>query len=123
LTGRTDPAEACRSLVEDLGAGLGVVHCGAAGPNYAFSREEGLLVQPNFQIDEADYKGNTGAGDAFTAGILHGCHENWPLQDALLFAAAAAAISLADVSATGAMVSAIEIMNYIKCRPFVHLEK
>lgn len=123
LTGFEEPATACRALVKELGAALGVVHCGASGPNYAFSREEGLLVQPNFQVDEAEYKGNTGAGDAFTAGILHGYHEDWPLQDALLFAAAAAAISLADVSATGAMVSATEIASYMKSHPFVHVKK
>jgi sugar/nucleoside kinase (ribokinase family) len=119
LTGRTDPAEACRSLVEDLGAGLGVVHCGAAGPNWAYGKAFGLQSQRNFTVPDDEYKGNTGAGDAFTAGILHGQHQGWTIQDSMRFAAAAAAMSLADVSATGAMKTETEIVAYSKNRPLV----
>ncbi|HPI73819.1 MAG TPA: carbohydrate kinase family protein [bacterium] len=117
LTGRTDPAEACQSLVRTFQVGCAVVHCGSRGPNYAYSRETGLIVQPNFVVPEQEYMGNTGAGDAFSAAILHGLHQSWPLADCLRFAAAAAAISLADVSATGAMKQEREIVLYMNNRP------
>lgn len=117
LTGESDPAEACKSLVRTYRAGRAIVHCGSRGPNYAFSQETGLLMQPNFIVPEQEYKGNTGAGDAFSAAILHGLHQNWPLSDCLRFAAAAAAISLADVSATGAMTQEQEILLYMNNRP------
>jgi sugar/nucleoside kinase (ribokinase family) len=119
LTGKAVPAEACKSLVVELGAALAVVHCGAAGPNFAFSRTFGLHSQRNFKVAEEEYKGNVGAGDAFTAGILHGQQKGWAIEESMRFAAAAAAMSLADVSATGAMKTEAEIVEYSKNRPLV----
>ena len=117
LTDEDHPERACRSLVQKLHTRIAVVHCGAQGPNYAFSEKDGLFIQPNFLVAENAYKGNTGAGDAFSAGFLHSLHQNWPLPTCLKFAAAAAAISLADVSATGAMKSEAEIIDYMEKTP------
>lgn len=114
LTGRCDPAEACRSLVNELGAGTAVVHCGAEGPNYAYSRETGLLVQSNIHIKPEEYKGNAGAGDAFSAGFLHGMYQEWTVAKSLKFAAGAAAQSLKSASCTGAMCNEKEIMELIR---------
>jgi len=113
LTGLQKPEQACKALVDKLGAKVAIVHCGAEGPNYAYTKQDGLLIQQNFKIAEKDYKGNAGAGDAFTSGILHGIHEGWALDDALKFASAAAAISLRDISCTGAMQSEQFILEFI----------
>jgi sugar/nucleoside kinase (ribokinase family) len=119
LTDIINPVDACRALVEDLGAGLAVVHCGAEGPNYLFSTELGLLVQPNFMVKPENNKGNAGAGDAFTAGMLHGLHQNWELDKTLRFATAAAAISLDHVSCTGAMRDEAFILEYGDTQPIL----
>ncbi len=112
LTDCPDPEKACIALVHDFGVGLAVVHCGSRGPNYAYSVKSGLHIQANYRVPPERYKGNTGAGDAFSAGLLHGIHQEWSIKDSLAFAAAAAAISLADVSATGAMCSEKDIKAY-----------
>jgi sugar/nucleoside kinase (ribokinase family) len=117
LTGFEKSDEACRALVEDLGAKIAVVHCGAAGPNYAYSRGGGLLVQNNFVVPKEEFKGNAGAGDAFSAGFLHGIHQGWGLSESLRFAAAAAAISLGDVSCTGAMQEERKILEHMERVP------
>ncbi|MBN1464314.1 carbohydrate kinase family protein [candidate division KSB1 bacterium] len=113
LTGLTAPKDACIALVQELGAEIGVVHCGAKGPNYACSKPTGLIEQENFIVAKEECKGNAGAGDAFAAGFLHGVHEEWPVEKSLRFAAAAAAISLRDASATGAMKNQHDILNFM----------
>lgn len=116
LTELSKPEDACRALVEIYGARIAVVHCGAAGPNYAFSESTGLLVQPNIPVSDGECRGNAGAGDAFSAGFLHGMHQEWPIAKALQFAAAAAAVSLGDESCTGAMKSEAEVWEFMKVR-------
>jgi sugar/nucleoside kinase (ribokinase family) len=113
LTELANPKDACLALVEKCGAEVAVVHCGAAGPNYAFSTTTGLVVQENFKVPDHECKGNAGAGDAFSAGFLHGTHEEWPIEKSLRFAAAAAAISLGDESCTGAMQNQDYILNFM----------
>jgi len=113
ITSYPDPRLACIALVKELGAGLAVVHCGAQGPNYAFTKKNGLVTQSNFPVPENEYKGNAGAGDAFSAGFLHGIHQDWNIGKCVKFAAAAAAISLGDVSCTGAMQKEEYILDYM----------
>jgi sugar/nucleoside kinase (ribokinase family) len=113
LTEMREPKDACVALVEEYGAKIAVVHCGANGPNYAYGESAGLVVQPNFHVPEQECKGNAGAGDAFSAGFLHGLHENWSIEKSLKFAAAAAAISLRDASCTGAMQDQHYILNFM----------
>lgn len=114
LTEMNEPKDACVALVEEYGAEIAVVHCGATGPNYAYSASSGLVVQPNFYVADEECKGNAGAGDAFSAGFLHGRHEKWSVEKSIKFAAAAASISLRDVSCTGAMQNQDYILNFIK---------
>jgi sugar/nucleoside kinase (ribokinase family) len=50
----------------------------------------------------ADYiKGATGAGDAFTAGVLLGWHEGLPVTEWLRYGACVAASNLSDETCTG----------------------
>lgn len=113
LTDLKNPDAACQALVEKLGAKLVVVHCGEKGPNFLATKDSGLLVQNNFKVSHEENKGNAGAGDAFTSGILHGLHQDWDLEKTLRFATAAAAISLGHVSCSGAMKNEAAILEYM----------
>lgn len=109
-----NPRYATESLVQDHGVNIAVVHCGALGPNYAFSQQEGLVTQANFTVAPEDCKGNAGAGDAFSAGFLHGIHQSWSVAESVRFAAAAAAVSLGDESCTGAMRDESFILQFMQ---------
>jgi len=64
LTGLSDPSKAARRLT-DLGAGLAIV---TLGPDGLVAASKGVrLRMPAFEIDAVD---PTGAGDAFSAGLL-----------------------------------------------------
>lgn len=117
LTDCRQPDRACRLLVDRYGAGLGVVHCGAQGPNFAYSSRDGLIECANYQVDPQQIAGNAGAGDAFSAGFLHGIHSGWNAGACLDFAAAAAATSLFDASTTAAMRPEGEILNFMRQTP------
>ncbi len=116
ITGIADEAHACRALVDEYGVKLAVVHCGDKGANYLYSAETGLLRQPIFRVPPEEYAGNTGAGDAFTSGLLYALYHGWEPARALKFATAAAAVSLGSLSATDAMKSAKEIEEYMETR-------
>jgi sugar/nucleoside kinase (ribokinase family) len=117
ITGFTDETKAVRSLVDDYGVRIAVVHCGDRGANYLFSRSTGLIIQRIFDVPPEEYAGNTGAGDAFTAGLLHGIHNGWDLPKCLKFATAAAAISLGSLTTTDAMRHEEYIIEYMETRP------
>ncbi|MEI9895696.1 MAG: carbohydrate kinase family protein [Chthoniobacter sp.] len=55
------------------------------------------------KLPETYIKGAAGAGDAFTAGVLLGWHENLPVEDWLRYGVCAAAANLADETCTGGM--------------------
>jgi len=117
ITGMRDERAAVRSLVHDFGVRLAVVHCGDRGNNYLYSRETGLLVQRIFDVPPEEYKGNAGAGDAFTSGLLHGIHQGWDEAKSLRFATAAAAVSLGSLTTTDAMREESYILDYMETRP------
>lgn len=116
ITGIADERAAARSLVEDYGVRTAVVHCGDKGMNYLYSARTGLVAQPIFVVPPEEYAGNTGAGDAFTSGLLHGIHQEWDPAKALRYATAAAAVSLGSLTATGAMREEAYILDYMETR-------
>jgi fructokinase len=64
-----------------FGLDLVCVTCGSAG---CFIWRDGESVQsPGFQVVVAD---TVGAGDAFSAALLHGLQQNWPLDEVGTFA-------------------------------------
>ncbi len=72
---------------------------------------DGVLHQHGSVKLPADYiKGAAGAGDAFTAGVLHGWHESQPITDALRAGVCAAAANLSDETCTGGMRSMKECL-------------
>lgn len=58
----------------------------------------------------------TGAGDTFNAAFIYGVIQNYPLQKSLLFASAAAAISIGGVGPKGIMPTKSLIHNFLKER-------
>jgi sugar/nucleoside kinase (ribokinase family) len=117
ITGLADERAACRSLVEDYGVGVAVVHCGDKGTNHLYSAATGLITQPIFIVPPEEYGGNTGAGDAFTSGLLHGFHRGWEPAVSLRYATAAAAVSLGCMTSTGAMRDEAYLLEYMRTRP------
>ena len=117
ITGLADERAACRSLVEDYGVGLAVVHCGDRETNHLYSSATGFISQPIFIVPPDEYAGNTGAGDAFASGLIHGIHRGWDPAVCLKYATAAATISLACITATGAIREETYILDYMETRP------
>ncbi|MFA6471834.1 MAG: carbohydrate kinase family protein [Candidatus Latescibacterota bacterium] len=119
ITGIADEKRAVRSLVDDYGVKTAVVHCGNRGKNYLYTPSSGLIEQSIFRVPAEEYAGNVGAGDAFTAGLLHGIHQGWDEKKSLKYATAAAAISLGSLASTGAMRNEKYILNYMETRPLL----
>ena len=119
ITGIADEQESCRALVEDFGVKLAVVHCGDKGLNHLYSADTGLISQPIFKVPDDENAGNTGAGDAFTSGLLYGLYHGWEPSRALKYATAAAAVSLGSPTCTDAMRPAEEIVEYMETRKVI----
>ena len=81
-----------QGLLERGVRGLAVVHfpagCVAAAPDGRVWRQGSVRVPPDA------VRSATGAGDAFAAGVVHGLHEEWPVQESLRLGVAAAASCL-----------------------------
>ncbi|NUL38496.1 carbohydrate kinase family protein [Kosakonia sacchari] len=69
-----------------------VIHC----PEGAWGEAPGEAGNwvPSRMLSQAEIIGSVGAGDAFCAGFLYGCHESWPLQKSIQLAHACARASL-----------------------------
>ena len=57
------------------------------------------------RLPDGYIKGAAGAGDAFTAGVLFGWHENRPISEMLRLGVCAAAANLSDETCTGGLQS------------------
>ncbi|PDO83877.1 sugar kinase [Kosakonia pseudosacchari] len=69
-----------------------VIHC----PEGAWGEAPGETGNwvPSRMLSQAEIIGSVGAGDAFCAGFLYGCHESWPLQKSIQLAHTCARASL-----------------------------
>jgi len=69
-----------------------VIHC----PEGAWGEAPGEPGQwiASQQLEPEEIIGSVGAGDAFCAGFLYGCHEAWTLTDSIQLAHACARVSL-----------------------------
>lgn len=87
LSGASAPEPALRRLAAGTGAALVAITRGAAG---CMALMDGALhVLPAYPVQCVD---STGAGDVFHAGFIYGLLQSWPLDRALRFANAAAAL-------------------------------
>ena len=99
ISGRTSAAD-CAGWLRDRGAGRVVVKMGREGA-YALDGDghEGEHV-PAFEVRAKD---ETGAGDAFAAGLLFALSQGWPLAGATRLANAVGALSTTAVGASAAL--------------------
>jgi sugar/nucleoside kinase (ribokinase family) len=82
ITGESDPIAQAKTLVA-WGCPWVAITCGTEGAIYADSTQT-IQVEPL----AIDYVDGSGAGDAFTAGIVIGMLRQWPIEDTLRYAAA-----------------------------------
>ena len=70
------------------------------------------MWQASVKFPAAEIAGTAGAGDALASGILHGWHEEWPMQRSLELGVCAAAASLRDPTCSesvGTLAECLEI--------------
>jgi sugar/nucleoside kinase (ribokinase family) len=73
-----------------------------------------IVRSPAFQVDAVD---NTGAGDVFRAGLIYGMLHDWPIEESMRFANAAAAVSCTRLGAMSAVPSLGEVRALIERQP------
>jgi sugar/nucleoside kinase (ribokinase family) len=110
--GAADPQACLRAAQAALEQGamqLVVVHfpTGAA----LACRDGRTIVRPSVRVPPDEIRGANGAGDAFAAGLLYAVHEDWPIDDAIALAHAAAAVSLRSISTMGAIAAWSECLR------------
>ncbi|QKN83634.1 carbohydrate kinase family protein [Scandinavium goeteborgense] len=88
-----------------------VIHC----PEGAWCEAPGQPGEwvPSWQLAQNEIIGSVGAGDAFCAGFLYGCHEGWTLRKSVLLAHACARASLLCANAIDGAKSLDELTLFI----------
>jgi sugar/nucleoside kinase (ribokinase family) len=71
---------------------------------------------PSVNVPKEDIIGTVGAGDAFYAGMLLGLHEDWPLDQCLALANAAAATSLHSATTSASIKPWRQCLDYAKAK-------
>lgn len=87
---------AARKILELGVRDLAVVHF--PGGCVAVPRSGTICRHPSVRVPPDAVAGTNGAGDAFSAGLLFGLHENWEMERCLAAALSAAAAALRSVS-------------------------
>jgi sugar/nucleoside kinase (ribokinase family) len=77
----------------------------------ALGHDGQLHEHASVKLPDTYIKGAAGAGDAFTAGVLLGWHENLPVTDCLRYGVCAAAANLADETCTGGMLPLARVLD------------
>ncbi len=108
LTGKNDPVEQIRAF-RSLGAGTVIITCGAQGAVTAWNNQ--LLRTGIFSTDVVD---PSGSGDAFTAGIITGVLQGWPMARTLGYASALGASATRAVGCTDSVFTASEAEEFLK---------
>jgi sugar/nucleoside kinase (ribokinase family) len=89
-----------------------VIHCpeGAWGEAHG---EQGRWI-PSWMLEQEEIIGSVGAGDAFCAGFLYGCHESLSLTESIYLAHACARASLLAANAIDGAKTLEELQLFIK---------
>ena len=90
-----DVGNIAQAAMQLLAAGVKerlVIHC----PEGAWGQEPGQEGRwiPSWRLAQQEIIGSVGAGDAFCAGFLYGCHESLPIEESIRLAHACARASL-----------------------------
>lgn len=108
ITGRRSLRTAATALL-DAGVRQIVISLGAEGVFFADAQTSGILDPPRRAVASV-----TGAGDALMAGLVYGHLAELPLEEAVRFGLAAAAIAASSVSPVATDFSAEAILDIIK---------
>jgi sugar/nucleoside kinase (ribokinase family) len=107
LTGFDDPQAAAKHF-QEAGAKTVIIKLGGKGA-YVLSAEWEGMIAP-FNVECLD---TTGAGDSFCGGFLFGLENNWPLEQAALFANAVGALCVSSLGATSGIKTYQETVEFI----------
>ncbi|MCD4673121.1 MAG: carbohydrate kinase family protein [Anaerolineaceae bacterium] len=110
LTGDCSLVEAVR-LLRETGPEVVVVTLGAKGAILA--SDDGIETVPAFDVSVAD---TTGAGDAFTAGLMYAFLDGRTWLEAVKTGCAMAAVKIGHFGATGGLPSKLELERFIEIR-------
>ena len=108
ITGRRSLRTAAEALL-DAGVQQVVISLGAEGVFFADAEMSGTLAPPQETIESV-----TGAGDALMAGLVYAHVADLPIEEAVRFALAAAAVTAASVSPVATGFSTETILDVIK---------
>lgn len=92
-----------------------VIHC-PEGAWYEAPDEQGQWI-PSWPLTQQEIVGSVGAGDAFCAGFLYGCHERWSLPESVRLAHACARASLLCANAIDGARTLEELQQFIHDNP------
>jgi len=98
-----------------LDAGVGslvVIHFPEGG--VAASKDGEVVYVPSEQLTREHITSTVGAGDAFCAGTLYAIHENYKLEDLLVFANTCARFNLKSATSTDGAPTLKELNEYIE---------
>ena len=97
----------------DMGVStLVVIHFPEGG--VAASKDGEVVYVPSEMIGREDIVSPVGAGDAFCAGSLYAIHEDYKLEDLLVFANTCARFNLKSATSTGGAPTLKELNDYIE---------
>ena len=82
----------CEGLMECGVSELVVIHAPEGGAYRTKDGRHGFV--PSLKLPKGYIKGSVGAGDAFCAGILYALYREYPIEEAMVLANAAAAANL-----------------------------
>lgn len=110
LTGFSDPRQAAGRFYQ-AGAKTVVIKLGSDGAYVLSAAWEGRIAP--FRVSVVD---TTGAGDSFCGGFLFGMSQNWPLEQAGIFANAVGALCVGSFGATTGIKSYAETVALVQAQ-------
>ena len=113
LTGIDDPLDQAERFAH-AGAGAVVITCGGQG-SVVISGRERLRASAH----QVEYRGGTGAGDAFDAGFITGLLQGEDLAGCLRWGSAIGASCVRSISATDSIFTRDEAESFIRENPLV----
>ena len=99
------------NILLDMGIRNVVLTLGRDGA-IIYTKDKKIKV-PAFKVDAVD---TTGAGDAFSAGLIYSFIHKYSLEKALIFASACAALSTTKTGARGGLPTLEEIRDFLASR-------
>ena len=110
LIASSDFASDPRELADRYGCPVVGITRGAEGALFV-DRRRRLIESPGFKVPAAD---TTGAGDVFHGGFIYGILQGWPLEEAVRFANAVAAMKCMQIGARRGIPTLPQVREFLK---------